>query len=268
MKNLLFLTVIVFAIVACGQQSEMKDNATATTDLETPSAIYPEILMDAITAHGGLETWQSFGTLEYELTAGGKNEYQLFDLKNRKSLIISDTFKLGFDGQEAWIVPNKEALGRSSLRFYHNLNFYFFAIPFVLADPGIQYEEMEDVTMDSISYDVLKISYGENIGDSPDDNYICYFNQETKMLDFIRYTVTYFSKETSDKFNALKYEEWQEINGLKVPLKMSSYKWEEGQLGEKRGEKLFENVVFSKAIPDSVVFAKPDGAEIEAAPVN
>ena len=88
------------------------------------------------------------------------------------------------------------------------------------------------------------------------------------MLDFIRYTVTYFSKESSDKFNALKYDEWQEVNGLKVPLKMSSYKWEDGQFGEIRGEKTFKNVVFSEGSPLADVFTMPKGAEVESTPAN
>ncbi|MBT29024.1 MAG: hypothetical protein CMO01_05110 [Thalassobius sp.] len=267
MRNLIFLTAILFTLFSCGQQNEVKNDDTAQAETKV-AAVYPEVLSEALEAHGGLETWQSFGTLEYEMVSGDKSEYQLFDLKERKSLIISDAYKLGFDGTQAWVVPSKEAMGRNSIRFYHNLNFYFFAIPFVLTDPGIQYEEMEDVTMDNVDYKVLKISYEANVGDSPDDNYVCYFNKETKMLDFIRYTVTYFSKESSDKFNALKYDEWQEVNGLKVPLKMSSYKWEDGQFGEIRGEKTFKNVVFSEGSPLADVFTMPKGAEVESTPAN
>jgi len=261
MKTSLSIFLITLLIVACSkQQTEVKE-VTAAPEKAIPE--YPTLLTDALTAHGGITNWQKFGTLEYNLKKTDFSEYQLIDLNTRNTLLITDKYKLGFDGENAWVTPSKEVFGRSSIRFYHNLYFYFFAFPFVLADEGIAYEELPAETVEGITYDVLKIGYGDNIGDSPDDNYICYFDQNTKQLKFIRYTVTYFSKEQSEKYNALKYVEWQGVNGLMVPKRMDSYRWTDGTFGEQRGSTSFENVVFTEDAPPATAFQMPAGAEVD-----
>ncbi|MEM1134809.1 MAG: DUF6503 family protein [Bacteroidota bacterium] len=270
MKRILYLIISIFVLFGCSQQNNKKEDQsqveTVPNEAVATTTVYPAVLAKALAAHGGLEKWQSFGTLEYEMQKPDFSEYQLIDLKNRKTLLITDNYKLGFDGEQAWVIPSKDAFGGKSIRFYHNLYFYFFSLPFVLADPGIEYEEMGEETVDGKAYNVLKISYGENVGDSPEDNYICYFNKDDNMLDFIRYTVTYYSKEQSTKYNALKYDDWQEINGMKLPLNMSFYTWEDGSFGKQRSSAVFENVVFSNEVPNTVTFQKPEGAEVESNP--
>lgn len=69
----------------------------------------------AIKAHGGIETFRQFGTLEYDLKdfPGPKaalSDHQLFDLYSRRTLITSNTYKIGFDGEQVWIT-DPEALG-------------------------------------------------------------------------------------------------------------------------------------------------------------
>ena len=53
-------------------------------------------------------------------------------------------------------------------------------MPFVLGDPGIQYSKAKDLKFEGKSYTGFKISYGDNIGDSPDDNYFVYIDKKTQ----------------------------------------------------------------------------------------
>ncbi|MEQ9164621.1 MAG: DUF6503 family protein [Fulvivirga sp.] len=263
-KIILILLVLVF--IGCQPTSKEENTITGVDKAETSKIEYPELLQKALDAHGGLDKWNTYISLQYQLetTLGEKKvETQLIDLKSRKVLIKGDSFKLGMDGEQVWVSPNKEAFGTMPPRFYHNLIFYFFSIPYVLADPGIQYEDLGTVTLDSTSYRALKVSYHEGVGDADDDFYIAHFNPETYKMEWLLYTVTYFSGEKHENYNALKYD-WQEVNGLWVPSGFTGYKYTEGVIGDVRYQSTFTNVVLSENKPDPSLFEMPENAEIDS----
>lgn len=261
--------MLLIALIACtGKPSkEVKDPISTKED----NVSYPELLQKALESHGGLEKWKAFNTLKYELktTLGSeKTETQLIDLKSRKVLITGDNYKIGMDGTNVWVSPDKEAFGQMSARFYHNLIFYFFATPFVMADPGIQYEELGERSVAGKTYRALKISFHEGVGDADEDVYIAHFNPETYQLELLLYTVTYFSGEKHENYNALYYNEWQEVNGLLVPAVMEGYKYEADSIGELRYRAEFSKVILSKEVPDQSLFMMPEKAEIDSLKVQ
>ena len=100
----------------------------------------------AVAAHGGLEKWQSHGGVEFDLSwasaKGTLKDHQLFNLRSRDGLITADNYSLGAQHGEVWIKPNAAALGGKPPRFYMWTPFYFFGMPFVLADPGARHEAL------------------------------------------------------------------------------------------------------------------------------
>lgn len=230
-------------------------------------------LEQSIDAHGSLETFRGYGTLEYDQTfdlTGKLNltNHQLIDLKSRSVLITSDNYKLGFDGQEAWIVPNMEALGIPP-RFYASTPFYFFGLPFLFADPGVNAEPLGTRELNGKQYNVVKFTYDEGIGDTPDDDYVAYFDKETNRMEVLTYIVTYpplmqgKSKDELERHAAV-YEEWQEAGGLLLPKKISFYEWKDDNLGgESHGTMVFENVSLKGKRPESSMFSKPEGTEVD-----
>jgi len=254
-KNCLIITLFFSLLLACSTPQVPISQSIGNQPL-------PEILKAALEAHGGLDQWSKMNTLKYTIERNDKPEQHLIDLKSRKVLLTHDDYKLGFDGKEVWVTPNLEAFGKGSPRFYHNLIFYFYAIPFVLADPGINYEVLPQKEIEGQTYNVLKISYNEGVGDAPDDYYIAHFNTETNLMDWLLYTVTYYSGEKSEKFNALKYD-WQEMNGLKIPSKLTGYKYEDGQITDFRYSRLFKEVSISTQTSNSSIFEMPKGAAID-----
>ena len=269
MKNIALILLVIVSI-SCQQNSKQENTTPAINQVEETKTEYPELLQKALEAHGGIDKWNSFNSLQYQLrtTLGEeKTETQLIDLKNRKVLISGDGFKLGMDGEQVWVSPNKEAFGTMSARFYHNLIFYFFSIPYVLADPGIQYEDLGTVELDSTSYRALKVSYNEGVGDADDDFYIAHFNPETYKMEWLLYTVTYFSGEKHENYNALKYE-WQQVNGLWVPSGFTGYKYKDGVIGDIRYKSEFTDVILSEQNPDQSLFKMPENAEIDSLKVQ
>lgn len=261
-KKKFFSTLLlpIFIILGCTpQQSSNEGTEDQASDVQQPIPLDP-----LLEAHGGLNTWKQYQQVEYDLFVNGNLvDHQLIDLKTRKVLITSEQYTIGFDGQEVWITPDKEAYPGNSARFYHNLQFYFFAIPFVLADPGTHHEDLGQSTFQGETCHVVKTSFGNHVGDAPDDYYLTYADPETHQLKLLLYTVTYFSGEASETFNARMYDSLQEVDGLLVPARMISYRWENDTLGEKRSETAFRNVRFSKEAPDPSMFAIPEGAYID-----
>lgn len=260
MKDILRTLVILSVLFAFGCQSPTPKGVTTVA---SPSIDYPAPFAKALQAHGGLDQWQSMKTLRYTMQNGEKIEKHQVDLQTRKTRIDTDNYTLGFDGSEVWVTPNLEAFGKGSARFYHNLIFYFFALPYVAADPGINYEVLPDYQLNDKLYDAVKISYDTGVGDAPDDEYIMHFDKETGIMHLLLYTVTYYSKEKGDKFNAIIFDDWVDVNGLKLPGSFKGYKYADGHLGDLRYERIFTDHYLNSedALVEST-FAKPEGAEV------
>ncbi|WP_332914066.1 hypothetical protein [Algoriphagus boritolerans] len=61
----------------------------------------------------------------HETNLAWENHY--INLSDRKVRIDADTWQIGNDGEKVWISPNRQAFQGNSVRFYHNLYFYFFS---------------------------------------------------------------------------------------------------------------------------------------------
>ncbi|MEM0994884.1 MAG: DUF6503 family protein [Bacteroidota bacterium] len=260
-----FYFVVLLFTIACSAPNTTEENSSSAPD---PTEQLPATLQAGLEAHGGLATWQQMRTLAYDIDKDSTTtEHQLIDLQNRKVLLSTDDYRLGFDGKEVWVLPNKAAFGSRSARFYHNLLFYFYALPFLAADPGINYESMTD-TLNNEAYDAVKLTYDAGVGDAPDDEYILYFDQKTHQMEWLLYTVTYFTGEKGTKYNALNYAEWQTVNGLRIPRLLTGYTYANDSIGSKRYDRYFDNVSISSDVPDQSIFEVPAGAEIDSLKMN
>lgn len=263
--RILSLAVIAFLIAGCNSppgSTETTTSAAPTTNNNNLSE-YPSVLQQALEAHGGLNRWKSFEKLEYDVYRGDQLvDQQLIALSTRKVLLNNDQYTIGFDGQQVWVSPDTSAYPGPSARFYHNLQFYFFALPFVLADPGIRYEPLEAREIQGKMYNGLRITYQPKVGDAADDEYLAYFDQATHQLRVLLYTVTYFSQSPADRYSARVYDKWQTVNGLIVPLQVTSYRWEGDSLGDQRGVTEYRSVGFDEIPPDQSMFLMPNQASV------
>ena len=262
----LFYCLLAISILPACKQSVDIDRSIATSEAGEDSLIdqYPQELIDGFNAHGGLKNWKKMKSLSYSLLNDDKKEIHKVDLQNRKVNLENPDWSLGFDGKEVWVSPSKEAFGNGSPRFYHNLIFYFYAMPFVLADEGIIYEVLPKDSLNGKLYTPIKISYNVGIGDAPEDEYIAYFDAETHIMGALLYTVTYYSGNKSDKYKALIYNDWKEINGILLPASMKGFKYEDGQLGEQRYHRIFGDRELLEISYDQAMFEMPDVAEIDS----
>jgi hypothetical protein len=247
------LLILIGILASCN--SVKKENVYAN---------YPAGFTKLLQAHGGLEKWNSFNTLEFDLfnPEDSSQEHHVIDLKQRKDMVLADSFKIGFNGKDVWVAPNKKAFPGKSARFYHNLFFYFFSIPYVLADPGVNYQE-DTVSLNGEKFSCIKATFNTGVGDADKDFYKMVVDPQTNQIASLLYTVTYYSGEAHERYNLLKYLDWQEIKGLQFPGKLAGYKYADGIVGEKRYEYIFKNIVLKKEAPPETLFAIPAEAEID-----
>ncbi len=243
--------------------AQQADETTATST-ENTSDRFPELLMEALTAHGGFDRWRSMKNMSFTVERKGSPEEHLIDLENRKVLLTHEDYKVGFDGQEVWVSPDKAAFGDGSARFYHNLRFYFVAMPFIVTDPGINYQVLPQKEIQGTTYNALRVTYDAGVGDAPEDEYILHFHPDSNQMEWLLYTVTYYSGEPSEKYNALHYSEWQEVNGLLMPQMMEGYTYQKGKIGEQRYERAIDDFQMTTDKPDQSLFMMPEEAEIDS----
>lgn len=260
MKQLILLLGLVM-LIACKQTSQAKqDNEVATevtSKKETPA--YPESLQKVFEAHGGLDAWQNKQTLVFGMDKPNGIEKTILDLKNRKTIIETEVHKIGYDGERVWLQDSAKTY-KGNAKFYYNLMYYFYAMPFILADEGINYETAEPLNFEGKNYLGIKVSYNAGVGESPEDEYILYYDVDTHQMAWLGYTVTYFSKEKSKEYHFIKYSNWQTIQELVLPETLTWYNYENNLPTTKRNDLKFVDVTLSTEKHTADFFEKPEAA--------
>jgi hypothetical protein len=236
------------------------------------------LVWKAIEAHGGLRTWLSHGTIEFEF------DYRPLDKPKRRMHTFNqvDLWRaramqrelgeqtkphatFGWDGERAWIEPGPEAFPTPA-RFWATTPYYFVGIPWVLADPGTKFEQLEDDELEGQTHQLVKITYESGTGDSPDDYYILYIHPETHRVNAIRYIVAYpgfYPEGEHSPEKLMTYLDPKEVQGLHVAHRYEAYAFdsENGQRGDKVTEVTISRVRFGKRWPASR-FQPPEGAHV------
>lgn len=255
MKKILVFVAMAFMAVACKTEAKKEAKPEVKEEVKKERNL-PVALVEVLEKHGGLDAWDKAKFVSYKVNG----EEHTIDLHSRKSLVTGENFSLGFDGKDVWLSQKDSTAFKGNPEFYHNLYFYFYAMPFVLADDGIIYSETEPIEYEGVKYPGIKISYEANVGVSPDDNYYIYFNPETKQMEWLGYTVTYFSKKPSEKFSIIRYNDWENVNGFLLPKSITWFKKDEnGKILEPAGKPIqFSNALVSQAPLADNFFQKPN----------
>lgn len=263
---------LMFALLISCNENASKSEAESTDSTETtensenaqemPTRVYPKSIGPLFQAHGGIAKWEKMNNLCFEIEKPSGVEVHSTDLKSRKARIEHKDWTIGFDGNEVWL-DQDSTYYKGNARFYHNLYFYFYAMPFIVADPGINYSPFQEpLKMDGKTYPGTLISYNDGVGDSPKDEYIIYHDKETGQMAWLGYTVTYRDNQKKDTFSYIKYGEWQEVNGLMLPKTITWYTVEDGKPVAPRSSVTFTKVNVTENQLDASMFTKPEGAEV------
>lgn len=262
------IILLILAISACKPNAKKEETKEAEPPkmVETSSR-YPETLSKVFDAHGGLKTWKQQRTLSFVLPNPENPETHTVDLWSRKDRIYAEKFTMGFDGNDIWLLDPEQNYKGDPV-FYHNLMSYFYAMPFLLGDNGIVYDETEDLIFEGKSYPGVHISYDSGVGISSKDEYFLHFDPDTHQMAWLGYTVTYRTGEKSDNVKWIRYDDWQNLNGVVLPKSISWYNYEGRDILDARNTVSFEEAAVSTTPKPDDFYAKPEGATVAEPKVN
>lgn len=163
------------------------------------------------------------------------------------------------NGREAWVITDGNFIpappAKKMAKFARNTSFFWFNMMYKMSDSGTIHKILPDRTFGGKEYNIVEVSYEENLGDAQ-DKFVLYLNKETKLVDHFIFSNMFFGPDVPPRMMHVDYETY---HGLKFPKKLSyeMCNWE-GNLktGPMRAEKLFSNVEFNTDITKEQ-FEKP-----------
>jgi len=254
MRNLL-LILLSFLLFACASPT-----AKETIKKEPVPSPYPEAFQKVLETHGGIDKWKSMQALTFGIVRDAGTEMNYVNLWDRRDKIEGSDFSMGYNGKDVWLKADTSYKGNPL--FFHNLMFYFYAMPFVLADDGINYSEGEALEFEGKTYPSIRIKYDQGVGTADLDEYILYYDPLTYQMAFLGYTATYFSKERKENFNKIRYNDWADVNGIMLPNSATWYKVVDGVMTEPRNTVKFDEMKLSTSPHANGVFAMPAGGKV------
>lgn len=265
MKNSFYLLILIAVMVSCKDktsESPKDSDVTVEEELDEVTSAYPENITKVFDAHGGLDTWKEMATLEFSVEKADGYEITTTDLKDRYTLIEMPKHTIGFDGEVLWMRNLDNSPYEGDPKHYYNLMFYFYAMPFVLADDGIKYAEAEPLVFEGKTYPGIQISYESSEGGSSDNQYIMYYDGMNNEMAWLAYTETNGKKEKNQEYNFIRYPKWQEVEGLLLPETMVWYQVENNLPTTVKSEMTFVSPMLTTVTMDSRVYGRPEGAKM------
>ena len=151
----------------------------------------------------------------------------------------------GYDGTGTWVthdgepVRDPEVVQRADFR--RKTNYYWFAMMFKVADPGTRHEYEGVRTVDGVDYDLVRMTFGEDVGDVQ-DTYLLYINPETYLVDQFLYTVMDYDVTRP----SLKKVTYREVEGLMLPARRRAIRsnWQGEEVGDGWSVQIMEDIHF------------------------
>ncbi|RXG25940.1 hypothetical protein [Leeuwenhoekiella marinoflava] len=270
MQKLFSLLVLGLLLIQCKKANpENTDTEQSQIPIEQNQGIGggAPSLEDAVsqtiaTAHQN-DAFLSKETIRFNINLdfGGVNrlDAKVTLLTNSSKIRIdkTDGSSLIYDGESVYLTP-KEA-NSANARFDIFTWAYFFAFPYKLADPGTHLTPLETPELDGSQYESFKLTFESGTGDSPDDWYVGYLNND-HTIHAAGYIVTFGNKpieKAESSPHAIVYSNYKEINGIPIATTWDFYNWSQsaGLFGEPIGHAILSNLKFTKASDSS--FTKP-----------
>lgn len=243
----LLLPLLVAIVFACGQKSSPPD----------PRLNQPEAFKKLLDAHGDWHKWVDAKAFSFAMIHETNlvMEHHYINLTDRKIRIDGDAWQIGNDGEKLWISPNREAFQGSSVRFYHNLYFKFFSIPYIFTDTGVPVKKTENKWVNGQSYEAFEVDFENGAGSK--DKYFLLVDPETGRLAWVLYTVTFFDP-ASTILSALKYDDYRDAGGVVFPRILTGYQFVNDSTRRVNYQVTFSDVFLLDEPLDDKLFAMPE----------
>ena len=222
-------TVAAAVSIGCARKETPRDRAKA----DAATRAVPEIVREMIATHGGMDAWSGAPTVffEDEFVAPGtppSASRVMVEQGRRRAYIEYPAVgaMAAWDGDSCW---SKSWKAPFPPRFAVLLNYYFLNLPWLTMDPGVKLVEEGKgrLPRDSTEYATVLMTFEPGTGDTPDDYYRLHIDPRSKQLKGYEYVATYRAilpqGVRSSPENALVYDAFDTVSGLRVPTKYTIY---------------------------------------------
>jgi len=257
MKKTYLLLLLTAFIFSCKNDPKPKDSSTEIEEITAEEEKSPALsLAETIETTHHKEDFMNNETVTFDLKLnfGGKERFNgKITMKTNSSKIKmekKDGTIVIYNGDDVFLSPKEN--NYDGARFDIFTWSYFFALPFKLTDEGTNWQEKQERKLDSANYNSAKLTFGENIGDAPDDWYVIYSDKQTNLLKAAAYIVTYGDKEISkaeENPHAIVYERYFTVKSVPVAKYWKFYNWseEKGVYDEPIGDAEISNLKYLSA---------------------
>lgn len=176
-----------------------------------------------------------------------------------------------YDGRTAWLSPADAVVPGPPPRFHVLTWPYFVAVPYKLDDPGTIHADagMHPIRSEAETLPGVKITFGEGVGDTPDDWYMAFADADTGRLTALSYIVTYGkdAQAAEEKPSIVLYDDFVDVDGVPFATTWTFHYWTPGVgiAGDPKGVIKLFNIDFVESLEENT-FAKPDDAVEAKAP--
>lgn len=262
----------------------IEPDITNTTPMATPQPMvtstvqvpkgssYTALAKSVQSAHGAWR-WTNSRCVQadIQIAFGGQVRITGTLLTDRSAGKVRLTFNNGtvlvYDGQKVWMSPPNANVAKP--RFDALTWAYFLAAPFKLADPGTH---LQNMGMQPFYADrqlpAAKLTFGQGVGDTPDDWYIVYVDPQTRWLRGMAYIVTYGREvdEAEKNPHAITYDNYVNLAGVILPRTWTFWNWskDQGVTGQPIGSATLSNM--QMVYPAANSFTQPDNSVLCEAP--
>lgn len=186
---------------------------------------------------------------------------QLVDLGSRKILIRKDDVRVGYDGRVVWYSgdPSSDLLFDKKDAFQYK-HYFFVALPFLLADNGVDHTYIGEKRIGGEVYDALEVNFQDQPEFASLQNFLV-------LLDTATHQMTWLLKRTNteadnDLYSARLYKNWQWVNGLLLPLHCEKYDWQNESLSEIQEGWEYLDVRIEMLPSDQSMFLRPADGQV------
>ncbi len=221
---------------------------------------FPPAMYKILTHHGGLTTWQKKETLRFQILTPDGIEAHYVDLKTNRDRVEGPGYMMGYDGKAVWVSTDTTFDGNPAI--YHNLYSFFFSMPFLLADKGLQFSDADPISFGGLEYPGIKVIMGEGASLGFGKEYFIHYNPLSYRMAWLGYSVNKEIEENIHRINWVRYDDWDYMEKLILPKSISWYKFENGEITEPKHEVVFDGVEIGWGVCRQSIFEKPEGAAI------
>ncbi|WP_026811001.1 DUF6503 family protein [Arenibacter latericius] len=232
MKINLFVIILSFFLLSCGNKEKTKLQKEVSTDFQNMGhqlvynmtqkvGDYRKLLdkKDVIYTYTYQTPDGKIDVVTEKYLFNGELSYGAYNTHERTFPHLDGLIEQGFDGSEFWLKHNGNILKDEKLlkgvAFNRPTNFYWFTMMQKLMDKGLIYEYLGGEKINDVEYDIVKVTF-DIAGKKTSDTYQLYINKETDLVDQFLFTVTDFDVIENPYLMKLEYEN---IDGLLLPTK-------------------------------------------------